>query len=139
MYDKKLIALVILAVVFSIGHYADHVLRGDLPWPPTAASVPFIVISLATYTVIALGLYLYSKNKVGPRFWTMLSGAGLAFGWLAHFSPFTDQPPSHILSSYESRIAGWFALATLMALMIVLIVATLYAGHLWKNSVKGDR
>jgi hypothetical protein len=31
---------------------------------------------------------------------------GLAFGWLAHFSPFTDQPPAVILAAYPSRWAG---------------------------------
>ncbi len=131
MRDKKLVALVVLATIFSLGHSADHIVRGDLRWPITSESVPFIIISVVIYTVIALGLYLYSKGKVGHRFWAILAGGGVAFGWLAHFSPFTNQPARYILGAYESVVAGWLALSCLIALMLVLVIATLYAGYLW--------
>jgi amino acid transporter len=57
-------------------------------------------VSLVTYTIIGFGLYLYSKNKVGPRFWAIVAGVGAALGCL-------------------------------IALMLVLIIATIYAGSLW--------
>ena len=129
--NKRLITLVVLATIFSLGHTADHVARGDLRWPLTLESVPFIVISLVIYAIIGFGLYLYLKNKVGPRFWAIVAGIGVAFGWLAHFSPFTDQPPQYILRAYESAAAGWLALGCLVALMLVLITAAIYAGYLW--------
>ena|SRR5436305_7886091 len=138
MRDKKLIALVVLATIFSLGHTTDHIIRGDLHWPLTLESAPFIMISLVIYTVIALGLYLYSKNKVGPGFWAILASVGVSFGWLAHFSPFTDQPPRCILDAYESVAAGWLALSCLIALILVLIVATIYAGYLWARRLQAS-
>ncbi len=131
MPDKGLISLIGLATIFSLGHTADHAIRGDFRWPLTLDSAPAVIISFVIYGVIALGLYLYSKNKVGPGFWAAFGSVGLVFGWLAHFSPFTDQPPGYILAAYESAVAGWLALLCLVGLMVVLMVATLYAGYLW--------
>jgi len=131
MRDKKLVALIIVGAILSLGHTVDHIVRGDLGLPLTLESVPFIVVSLATYTIIAWGLYLYSKGKVGARFWAIFAVGGLAFGWLGHFSPFTDQSARDIFNAYESVLAGWLALSCLLALMLTLIVAAFYAGYLW--------
>ena len=130
MRDRKLVALVTLATIFSLGHTADHVVRGDVRWPLTAASVSFIGLSLAIYAIVVVGLALYSRGHVGPRFWAIFAGVGAVFGWLAHFSPFTDQPPGYIVGAYRSVSAAWLALSTLIALMVVLVVTTVYAGYL---------
>jgi hypothetical protein len=131
MANKALVNLVVLGTVLSLGHTADHIARGDLRWPLTQESLLFIIVSLAIYALIGVGLYLYVKKRVGPRFWAIGAGFGVAFGWLAHFSPFTDQPVRYILGAYESASAGWLALGCLLALMLVLIVAMIYAGYLW--------
>jgi hypothetical protein len=91
--DRRLITLVGLAAVFSLGHTADHVARGDLPWLLTAAAVPFILLTLTLYGSVGVGLSLYVRRTVGPRFWALVAGLGVAVGWLAHFSPWTEQPP----------------------------------------------
>jgi hypothetical protein len=137
MPDKRLTIVIGIATIFSLGHTADHAIRGDFRWPVTVDSAPPLIISLAIYALIALGLYLYSKNKIGPGFWAVFGGVGLAFGWLAHFSPFTDQPPGYILAAYESAVAGSLALLCLVGLMLVLMVATLYAGYLWTRLPEG--
>ena len=136
MNRSKLEALVLLATAFSLGHAIDHIIRDDLRWSLTAESVGFLVVTLVTYGVIAAGLYLYSKGKVGPRFWAILGGIAVGFVWLAHFSPFTDQPASYILDAYESATAGWLAVSDLVALMLVLIVTALYASYLWIRSAQ---
>jgi uncharacterized membrane protein HdeD (DUF308 family) len=132
MPNKKLINLIVLATIFSLGHTTDHAIRGDFRWPPTVDSTLAIAISVVIYTTIASGLYFYSKNKIGPGFWVIFGSLGLAFGWLAHFSPFTDQPPQYILSAYESIVAGWLALSCLIGLMLALAAATGYASYLWR-------
>ena len=139
MRDTKLIGLVLLATILSLGHSVDHIVRGDLAWPIGIESVPFIVVSLAIYGIIGLGLFLYWKNRVGPGFWAIVGGLGAAFGLLGHFSPFTDQPPSYILGAYGYSAAGWLALGLLVALMLVLLVATIYAGYLWKRRPPAHR
>lgn len=131
MGNGKLTALVFLATILSLGHATDHIIRGDLRWPLTAESVGFLVITLVTYGIVAAGLYLYSRGKVGPRFWAILASLATFFGWLAHFSPFTDQPPRYILGAYGSAVVGWLALSTLIGLMVVLVFITIYAGYLW--------
>jgi len=136
MRDEKLTALVILATILSVGHTTDHMIRGDPQWPLTLKSVPFIAINLTIYSIIAFGLYFYSTNRIGPGFWVIVASAGVAFGWLAHFSRFTDQPPRYILGAYESAAGGWLALSCLIALMLVLMVAALYAGYLWTRRLR---
>ncbi len=131
MQDKKLVTLIIVATILSLGHTVDHIVRGDLSLPLTLESLPFIIVTLAIYSLIAWGMYLYSKGKVGARFWTISAAGGVALGWLAHFSPFTDQSARDIFNAYESALAGWLALSCLLALMLTLIVAAFYAGYLW--------
>jgi hypothetical protein len=127
--DRKLITLVALATILSLGHTVDHVLRGDLHWPLTPESILFIVVTLGTNLIAGGGVYLYMIGKIGPRFWASVLGIGLVAGWLGHFSPLSDQPPHHILGAYACAAVGWFALGWLIMLMLVLSVATVYATH----------
>ena len=135
MSDKKLITLVVLATVFYSGHTIDHFVRDNIGWSLNAESIVFFTFTVATYSIIGVGLFLYMANKVGPRFWAILSAMGVALGWLAHFSSFTDQPPAYILSAYSSTAAGWLALSSLIALMIVLVIAAVHSGYLWIRKV----
>jgi hypothetical protein len=100
--------------------------------------VAFVLIMMVTYGVLGFGLVLDRTQRVGPRFGTLMGLGGLAFGWLAHFSPFTDQPPAVILGAYTSRCAGGFALACLLALMLVVLSVTVYAGWLWRTTPHAD-
>jgi len=131
MRDKTLVVLVLVATFLFAAHNADHIARGDLRWPLTVESIPFLVVLLLVFAVIAGGLYLYRQGKVGPRFCALLVAVSVALGWLGHFSPFTDQPPQYIFHAYRSAAAGWLAVGTLVALMLSLIAVTIYAGVLW--------
>lgn len=91
----------------------------------------FVIVSVVLYRAIGAGLFLYAKGKVGARFWTVFAFAGVLFGWAAHFSPFTEQPPSFILRAYNYGLAGCVAVGVLMALMLVMGVAGMYAAHPW--------
>jgi hypothetical protein len=134
--DKILIALVVLIIILNLGHTVDHFARGDFRWPVTVESVPPIIVTLAINAILGFGLYFYIKNKVGPLFWAIVTGTGVAFGWLAHFSPLTEQPPQYIYRAYETPALGWLAVAWLAALMLVLIVTAIYAEYLWARGLK---
>ena len=134
--NHNLVALIAVGTLLSLGHTADHAIRDDLRWP-SAELIAFVIVSLVLYGAIGTGLYLYLKGKVGPRFWTIFAFAGVLFGWAAHFSPFTEQPPSYILSAYNHGLAGWVALGVLLALMLVMGVAGVYAAYLWRRGVQG--
>jgi len=136
MPDRTLVGLIIAAAVLFSGHMVDHVARGDVHWALTADTVAFIMVGVTIYAIIAVGLYLYLRGRVGPLFWAIVGVFGTAFGWLGHFSPFTDQPPRHILHAYASAAVGWLALGCLVALMAVMIVAVIYALRLWARPIK---
>jgi hypothetical protein len=129
--DKKLIILVALVIVLSLGHDADHIARGDIH----AQLLPVIVF-FGKYAFLGLGLFFYQKNKIGPLFWAITAGLGVALGWLAHFSPFTSQTPQFIYHAYATPAAGFLAVAWLVALMLTLIVTALYAEYLWARGLR---
>jgi hypothetical protein len=135
MMNRKLLTLIAVGTLLSFGHTADHAIRDDLRWP-SPALIGLVIVSLVLYSAIGTGLYLSAKGKVGPRFWTIVAVAGLLFGWAAHFSPFTEQPPSYILSAYNYGLTGWVALGVLLALMLVMGVAGVYAAYLWRREVQ---
>ncbi|MGH8657989.1 MAG: hypothetical protein ACREV4_05815 [Gammaproteobacteria bacterium] len=135
MINWKLLTLIAVGTLLSLGHSADHAIRDDLRWP-SLEFIAFVIVSLVLYGAIGTALYLYAKGKVGPRFWTIFAFAGLLFGWAAHFSPFTDQPPSYILRAYDYGLAGWVALGVLVALMLVMGVVGVYAAYLWRRGVR---
>lgn len=130
MLDKKLIGLVLLSTLLSAAHTLDHVVRGDFSGPWSPALMISYAVSATIYGIVALGLYWYSRNKVGPLFWALFSTAGLAFGWFAHFSPYAEQTPETILAAYGASWGGWIAAGALVALMLSLASATVYTGYL---------
>ena len=101
MADRKLIILVVLLIVLSVGHDIDHIFRGDIRWH----LLPVLLL-FAKYVFLGLGLCFYLRNKIGPLFWAVTAGLGAALGWLAHFSPFTDQTPQYIFRAYATPASG---------------------------------
>ena len=136
MRDKKLIILVGLLIVLSLGHDVDHIFRGDIPWPLSSGPLLPKSIIVIKYALLGLALFFYLKNKIGPLFWAIAAGIGVALGWLAHFSPFTDQTPQYIYHAYATPAAGWLPVAWLAALMLVLITTAIYAEYLWARGVQ---
>jgi hypothetical protein len=133
--DKILIALILLIITLNLGHSVDHYVRGDYRWPLTMATVPPYLAALVINAILGFGLYFYLKNRIGPLFWAITAGFGVALGWLAHFSPFTDQTPQYIFHAYGNTAAGLLAVAWLIALMLALITTALYAEYLWARGL----
>jgi hypothetical protein len=129
MRDKKLPWLIALLTLFVTGHNVDHFIRDGF-------SVPLVVVVGVIYALIALSVVLYVKGKAGMRYFTIASVLGFAFGWLGHFSPYTDQPPTYILAAYNSSIAGWLALSSLFGIMLLLGVTALYCGYRWPRRAR---
>jgi len=132
--DKKLIILVVLLIVLILGHDVDHMFRGDIPWPLTSGPLLPKAILFIQLAAIGLALFFYLKNKIGPLFWAIAAGIGVALLWLGHFSPFTDQTPQDIYHAYETPAAGWLAVVWLVALMLNLIAIAIYAEYLWART-----
>lgn len=132
MRDTKLIALVALLIVLSLGHDVDHFIRGDIRWQLFLA-----LIILAKYAFLGFGLFFYLKNKIGPLFWAIAAGLGATLGWLAHLSPFSDQTPQYIYRAYETPAAGSLAVTLLAAFMLTLILTAIYAEYLWARGTPG--
>jgi len=134
MPDKTLSVLVIAIIVMVAGHDIDHFIRGDYRWGSLAEVAPIVIVTLAKYGILGGGLYFYVKGQVGPSFWAILAGIGVALAWLGHFSPFTEQTPQFIYRAYEAPAGGAVAVALLAALMLVLIATMFYATVAWARA-----
>lgn len=126
--------LILVIAVLNGLHAIDHVIRGDLHWPIDEQSIGFIVVIAAIYLVLGFGLMGYRRRVIGPRFWTVIGLGGLLFGWLSHFSPFTDQSVSTIFLAYPSSLAGGVAVGILGMLLLTVLLATLQALVSWGTS-----
>ena len=141
MPDKILATLVSLIATLNALHAVDHIIRGDIHWPLDGPSgEAFVLITVVTYGVLGLGLVLYRTHRVGPRFWTMVGLVGLAFGWLAHFSPFTDQPPrgSWLPIRYAGRAASRSPVCWRSCWVALSVTAYARAGWLWCTTPHAD-
>lgn len=136
MPDKTLLTLVIALIVLTIGHDIDHLVRGDYRGGPPTEIAWVASVTIAKYALLGFGLFNYVRGEVGPGFWAIVGGAGVALAWLAHFSPFTEQTPQFIDRAYASPAAGTLAVAWLTALMLALLATTLYALVLWARAPK---
>lgn len=136
MPDRKLTILVISIIILVLGHDIDHLLRGDYRAETFAGLVPVVVVTIAKYAFLAFSLFWYVIGKVGPGFWAIAAGLGVALGWLGHFSPFSEQTPRFIFRAYTIPVAGALAVAWLAALMLALLATTLYALVLWSRASK---
>jgi hypothetical protein len=131
--DKKLYGLIALALLMSVGHHVDHVIRGNNVGWPIDPEVNAFTYSLAIYPLILVGLILYRAHKVGPRSWIFLSGGGALFVGFIHFAPSAVEPPREIIDPYDPPILGWLAFAWLVAFIGVLVLASVYEARLLRQ------
>ncbi len=136
--DSALVRLIVAIAVLNGVHSIDHVIRGDFQWPIDGQSIGFVLVVAAIYLVIGIGLWFYRRGLVGPLVWSGVGLAGLVFGWLSHFSPFTDQPVHVIYGAYHAPLGGATAVACLIALMALVFATTLYSTYLWYHLRTGS-
>lgn len=123
--------LVVVAIVLSLGHHADHVIRGNhIGWPLVEAVTPFTA-SLVVYPVIVLGLVRSAAGRPAHGYWTVVAGSGVLFLTATHLGPSPVEPPADIIGEYPTPLAGWVAFGWLLALIAVLAVLAGYEGRLW--------
>lgn len=135
-HDKTLYVLIYSAVVLSVGHHVDHIIRGNHVGWPLSSEVNAFTYSLAIYPLILVGLLLYRARRVGPGFWLFLSGGGALFLSAIHFGPLAVEPPGEIIDPYGSRLLGWLAFAWLVVFVAVLVISSLYEATLWARGRK---
>lgn len=131
MRNRRLHALILIALVLAVGHHLDHIIRGNhVGWPLTA-EVNAFTFSLIIYPLILTGLLLSRAGLIGPGTWVFLSGGGAIFLTAIHFGPWAIEPPDDIIGLYDPPLIGWFAFGWLLALVGVLIASTIYEVRLW--------
>ncbi|TDO92833.1 hypothetical protein C8D81_0602 [Enemella evansiae] len=73
---RTIYLLTAIAVVFSLGHHLDHVIRGNhVGWPLTD-QVTVFTISLGIYPILLAAVLLYRAGRIGAGVWALLSGNG---------------------------------------------------------------
>lgn len=131
MRNRRLYALILIALVLAVGHHLDHIIRGNhVGWPLTA-EVNAFTFSLIIYPLILTGLMLSRAGLIGPGTWVFLSGGGAIFLTALHFGPWAIEPPGDIIGLYDPPLIGWFAFGWLLVLIGVLIASTIYEVRLW--------
>jgi membrane protease YdiL (CAAX protease family) len=133
----RLYVLIVVALVLSVAHHVDHVLRGDTGWPLAGGFNPFTA-SLVIYPLILTGLALSVLGTVGPRFWALVSLGGGLFVAAIHLGPVATDTIAGIPSQYESPVAGGLAVALLAALIGVLVGTFAYEVRLTTRQRPGD-
>ncbi|MEX5258039.1 hypothetical protein [Kocuria arenosa] len=140
MVNRRLYALILIALLLAVGHHLDHLIRGNhVGWPVTD-QVNAFTFSLIIYPLILTGLALTRAGIIGPGTWVFLSGGGAVFLTVIHFGPWAIEPPGDIISPYDPPLFGWLAFGWLLALIGVLIATTIYEVRLWlqHQSLEGD-
>ena len=139
MHDRRLYALIFLALILAVGHHVDHAIRGNhVGWPLTS-EVNAFTFSLVIYPLILTGLILSRARLIGPGSWVFLSGGGAIFLAVIHFGPWAIEPPGDIIDQYSPRTFGWLAFGWLLALVGVLIASTVYEARLWLRQRSAER
>jgi len=131
-------ALIAAATLLSLVHHVDHVLRELTGWPVEGGATQF-TYSLAVYPVIAVGLLLSRRGRLGPGFWTLLPAGGALFVVAVHVGPDAADTVSAVPDGYDSTVVGTLAVALLAALLLVLLAAAVYEGLLWRRSRERSR
>lgn len=123
-----------IATLMSLVHHADHVARGDhTGWPVIDQVTPF-TYSLAVYPLIGVGLWLERSRRVGSRFWTLFSGAGVIFLLSVHVGPAAIEPPHDIVHGYAAPWLGMAAFGWLLALILVVSLHCLHHARVWRHT-----
>jgi hypothetical protein len=131
MHDRSLYRLTLLALVMSLGHHLDHLIRHNAVGWPLIGEVNAFTASLVVYPIIVTGLLLYRAGRVGPGSWALVSGGGAVFVSTVHFGPAALEPPELILGHYQPPVLGWLAFGWLVTFVAVLAVTCVYETRLW--------
>lgn len=117
--------LVLLITALSIAHHVDHIVRDVTGWPFRDELNAFSA-SLLVYPVIAAGVLLSRRNKVGARFWAVLAGGAALFILAVHVGPAAGDSVTTIPDQYESTVADVVALAVLGLFLAALLAHFLH-------------
>jgi hypothetical protein len=139
MHDRVLYRLTWVALVMSLGHHLDHLIRGNAVGWPVNEEVNAFTASLVVYPIIATGLLLYHAGRVGPGFWALVSGGGAVFVSVVHFGPAAVEPPELILDHYQPPVLGWLAFGWLVAFVALLAITSVYETRMWAQQRQAHR
>ncbi len=117
--------LVALITALSVAHHVDHIVRDVTGWPFGGGFNPFSA-SLFVYPVIAAGLLLSRRRRVGARFWAILAGGGALFVLAVHVGPAAGDSVGAIPDQHGSTAAALAALAVLAVFVAALLVHCAY-------------
>lgn len=116
---RSLLIFASAAVVFSVLHHADHVVRGTHSgWPFGAEVTPF-TYSLLIYALVLPAIYLTARGRDVAGYHLLVALGGLALIGSIHFVPVGghEAPIGDIYAAYGSTSAGLLALGILGGLI----------------------
>ena len=128
-YRRAILGLATAAMVLSLLHHADHVVRGSHSgWPFEAEVTPF-TFSLVIYALILPGIYLTARGRSIAGYHLFVAVGGLVMLGFVHFVPVGghEAPIRDIYAAYGSPAVGALALAILAGLLTSVALLALVA------------
>lgn len=128
-FRRRLLIVVVVAMIFSVLHHADHVIRGNHSgWPFQEETTPF-TFSLLIYALILPGIYLTARGRSIAGYHLFVAITGLALIGFVHFVPVGDYeaPIGDIYAVYGGPLAGLLALVILAGLVISVALLAITA------------
>ena len=116
---RSLVIFASAALVFSVLHHADHVIRGSHSgWPFQEGVTPF-TYSLLIYALILPAIYLTARGRDVAGYHLFVAAGGLALIGFVHFVPVGghEAPIEDIYAAYTGTSAGLLALGILAGLL----------------------
>lgn len=136
-YRRWLLIFASAAVVFSVLHHTDHVIRGSHSgWPFGTEVTPF-TYSLLIYALILPAIYQTARGRDVAGYHLFVAVGGLALLAFVHFVPVggLEAPIGDIYAAYGSPSAGLLALGILTGLLAsVAALAAIALGRVWARS-----
>jgi len=130
--------LVVAVTALSVAHHLDHLARQVTGWP-LAGGLNAFSISLLVYPVVAAGLVLSARRRVGARFWAVLAGGGALFVAAVHVGPAAGDAVSTIPDQHLSPASAVLALGVLAAFFAALVAHCVYETRLLIRARAGRR
>src|SRR5262249_6486579 len=94
MADRRLVVIVILTALLSLGHTADHICRGDVRFYLTMESVLTIIFNVAIYAAIGIGVLLSALWRFASIWRRDVMGPSPRLRRLGHLRVFLQRPVS---------------------------------------------
>ena len=120
MHRTRYKLLLLAALILSLAHHIDHIIRGNHVGWPVNNDINTFTFSLIIYPLVALGFLLNTT-----KYWLTLEVFGLLMITAVHFGPQAIEPIKDITGPHQHLVADVSAVLILVGLIVTLLLLAL--------------